>query len=127
MPGEALKTTAHKLVEHCRVHTEGDGLRELYDPGAVSVEAMASPGAPSPVTEGVEGIRDKHAWWQENFEVHDATTEGPFLHGEDRFAVIFEMDATNRQSGERSRMREVGIYTVDPEGKIVREEFYYGE
>ena len=39
--------------------------------------------------------------------------------------MIFEFDTTNKQSGKRSQMKEVGIYTVNDGGKIVREEFFY--
>ena len=58
-------------------------------------------------------------------EVHDAKVEGPFLHGEDRFGMIFEMDVTEKASGQRSQMKELGVYTVDGAGKIIREEFFY--
>lgn len=125
MPSETLRSTAEALVAHCQAQTEDEGLRTLYDPDAVSVEAVAQPGADSRETRGVEGIKGKHAWFRETFEVHSADTEGPFLHGEDRFAVIFTFDATNRQSGQRDAMKEVGIYTVGPAGKILREEFFY--
>jgi hypothetical protein len=122
---ETLKSTAEKLVAHCRAGTEQQGLKELYDPGAVSVEAMPMPGMESPETRGVEGIKGKHDWWGSAMEVHSHKEEGPYLHGDDRFAVIFEFDATNKQSGQRTQMKEVGIYTVNDAGKIVREEFYY--
>ena len=56
--------------------------------------------------------------------VHDHKVEGPFLHGDDRFAVIFEMETSPKAGGERTRMREVAVYHT--EGKIVREEFFYG-
>ncbi|MEO0363498.1 MAG: SnoaL-like domain-containing protein, partial [Pseudomonadota bacterium] len=69
--------------------------------------------------------RGKHAWWDGAMEVHDAKVEGPFLHGDDRFGMIFEMDVTEKSSGQRSQMKELGVYTVDGEGKIVREEFFY--
>ena len=46
------------------------------------------------------------------------------MAGEDRFALIFDMDVTNRETGQRMQMREVGLYTV-ADGKIVREEFFY--
>jgi hypothetical protein len=126
MTTETLRATAEALVAHCRNGTTGAGLTELYDPGAVSVEAMAMPGADSAETRGLEGIRGKHAWWDEAMEMHSGKVEGPFLHGDDRFAVIFEFDATERATGKRNQMREVAIYTVNPAGRIVREEFYYG-
>jgi ketosteroid isomerase-like protein len=125
MPAEATKTTAEKLLAHCRAHTTIRGLDELYDPDAVSVEATAMPGTDSRETQGVEAIKGKHAWWNSTMDVHKETIEGPYMHGDDRFAVIFGFDATNKQSGDRMQMQEVGIYTVDGAGKIVREEFFY--
>ena len=125
MFSETLMTTAKKLVEHCRAGTTREGLKELYDPDAVSVEAMAMPGSGSAETKGVEGIRGKHDWWESSFEVHSAVVDGPYPHDPDRFAVIFELDTTEKASGKRSRMKEVGLYTIDDAGKIVREEFFY--
>ena len=122
---ETLKATAERLVAHCRAHTEEQGLNELYDQDAVSVEAMAMPGSGSAETRGVDGIKGKHEWWNSAMEVHSASADRPYLHGDDRFAVIFEFDSTERQSGKRVQMKEVGIYTVNPAGKITREEFYY--
>jgi hypothetical protein len=125
MSVDAMKGTAERLVAHCRNGTEMQGLEELYDPAAVSVEAMPMPGTGSAEVSGVEGIKGKHQWWNANFTVNEQKVEGPFPHGDDRFAVIFEMDITNKESGERNRMREVAVYTVDGGGKIVREEFFY--
>ncbi len=125
MSAETLKETAEKLVSNCREHRTIPGLSELYDPDAVSVEATKMPGSDSRETHGVEGIKGKHEWWTSTMEVHDEQIEGPFLHGEDRFAVIFGFDATDKSSGRRMQMREVGIYTVNDAGKIVREEFFY--
>lgn len=120
----ALKDVADALVAHCKAGTEAQALEELYSEQAESIEAFPGPGMDSPITKGRAAIQGKHDWWNENFEVHDATVDGPYLHGEDRFAVIFELDATNRDSGDRMKMKEVAIYTAD-EGKIVREEFFY--
>lgn len=125
MAAEQLKSVADRLVAHCREHTELQGLKELYDPDAVSIEAAPMPGTDSPETRGVEGIKGKHEWWNANFETHSGSVDGPYLHGQDRFAVIFEMDTTHKESGERHQMKEVGIYTVNDGGKITREEFFY--
>ena len=54
-----------------------------------------------------------------------ASVSDPMLHGPDRFAVIFELDATMKATGTREAMKEVALYTVKG-GKIVREEFFYG-
>nr|WP_306268265.1 nuclear transport factor 2 family protein [Pararhizobium sp. IMCC3301] len=124
MSRETLKETAEQLVSHCRNGTEEKGLTELYAPDAESIEAIAMPGSDSPKTSGVDGIRAKHAGWKNTFEVHSSEVEGPFLHGDDRFSVIFSIDATNKDSSERVSMKEVAVYTVS-NGKIIREEFYY--
>ncbi|WP_102108159.1 nuclear transport factor 2 family protein [Oceaniglobus roseus] len=118
-----LKDIAEALVEGCRTHREEENLGRLYADDAVSVEAGAPPGQDR-VSAGLDAIRGKHAWWNENFEVHEMTADGPYLHGDDRFAVIFDADSTMKQTGQRTRMREVGIYHV-ADGKIVREEFFY--
>ena len=92
---EATKATAEKLLAHCRAHTEAEGLDELYAPDAVSVEAVAMAGTDSPESRGVEAIKGKHDWWDSAMEVHsEQKIEGPYLHGDDRFAVIFGFDAT---------------------------------
>ena len=110
------------LMAHVRAGTTKAGLDALYAPDAVSVEAMEG-GGPR-VTEGLAGIKGKHDWWDANFIVHSASADGPFPHGDDRFAVIFEMDAEEKATGTRHRMKEVAVYHVSG-GKIVREEFFY--
>jgi hypothetical protein len=125
MSRDAMKATADKLVAHCRAGTERQGLQELYDPDAVSAEAMAMPGSGGAETRGLKGIEGKHDWWDGAMEMHSASVDGPYPHGDDRFAVIFEFDSTDRASGRRSQMKEVAVYTVNPAGKIIREEFFY--
>ena len=56
--------------------------------------------------------------------MHSVSAEGPFLFGDDQFSLVFDMDVTNKETGERMRAKEVGIYTVK-DGKIAREEFFY--
>ncbi len=118
-----LTDVANALVDGCRTGKEEENLGKLYADDAVSVEAGAPPGQDR-VTRGLDGIRGKHAWWADNFEVHGGDVKGPFPHGDDRFAVIFAMDITEKASGKRSQMEEVAVYHV-AEGKIVREEFFY--
>ncbi len=117
-----LQEIANALVDGCRTGRELENLDRLYHPQAVSVEAADYSGA-GRETVGLDGIKAKHAWWDSAFEMHSADLEGPFLHGDDRFAVIFEMDATEKATGERMPMREVAIYHV-ADGRIVREEFF---
>lgn len=120
----SLREIADKLVEYCRNDQARKALAELYHPDAVSVEAAPAPGADSAEVRGLAAINGKHDWWEDAMEVHEARVDGPYLHGDDRFGVIFEIDATERESGKRHAMKELGIYTVE-NGKIVREEFFY--
>lgn len=108
-----------------------DATREMvkahYATDAVSVEALAMSapdGNGSREAVGIDAIFGKHDWFDGAFEVHSSECHGPFLHGDDRFALIYELDATGKADGERTQMKEVAIYTV-ADGKVVREEFYY--
>ncbi len=89
-------------------------------PDIVSLEAMDGPMAR---VEGSEAVKAKSDWWYANHTVHDAKAAGPYINGE-QFAVIFDMDVTAKESGERLQMKEVGLYTVR-NGKIVEEKFMY--
>ena len=97
---ETLVTTAKALVDHCRNGTESEGLATIYAEDCVSVEAakMEEDGM-GPVFEGLDAIKAKHDWWNGNTEVHSASTDGPYIHGTDRFGVIFDMDVTMKDSG----------------------------
>ena len=122
---EATKATAEKLLAHCRAAHRAEGLDELYDADAVSVEAVAMAGTDSARPAASRRSRASTTGGTAPWRCIRQQAEGPYLHGDDRFAVIFEFDATNRQTGDRMQMKEVAIYTVDDGGKIVREEFFY--
>jgi ketosteroid isomerase-like protein len=119
---ENIMKVANALVGHCKNHTELEGLKTLYADDAVSVESVDMGNGRE--TKGVVAIEGKHEWWNNAFEVHSDAVEGPYIHGANQFGVIFEIDATNKETGERSQMKEVAVYTVD-NGKISREEFFY--
>lgn len=72
---------------------------------------------------GLAALKGKGEWWLANHEIHSASVTGPWPHG-DRFVVGFQYDVTNKPSGKRMKMDEVGLYSVR-NGKIVREEFFY--
>ncbi|SCZ63465.1 Ketosteroid isomerase-related protein [Epibacterium ulvae] len=118
-----LKEIADKLVAGCREGQEKENLSVLYAADAVSVEAADTQGMGREVT-GIDAIRGKHEWWESAFEVSEHSLEGPFLHGDDRFGVIFAVKGKEKSTGQDFDMREVAIYHV-ANGKIVREEFFY--
>ncbi|NJM82773.1 MAG: SnoaL-like domain-containing protein [Tabrizicola sp.] len=118
-----LSEIANELVAGCREGRERANLDRLYAADAVSVESMDM--GDGRETKGLAGIHGKHDWWEGAFKVHELTVEGPFTHGEESFAVIFGMDTESKETGQRRMDREVAVYHVK-DGKIVREEFYYG-
>ncbi len=118
-----LKEIADELVAGCREDRAKENLTKIYAPDAVSVEAQDMEGM-GRETHGVEGIRGKHEWWEGAHEVSGASVSDPYIHGDDRFAVIFEVQGKVKDTGETFDMKEVGIYHV-ADGKIVREEFFY--
>ncbi|RJY10132.1 nuclear transport factor 2 family protein [Aurantiacibacter aquimixticola] len=88
---------------------------------ADNIVSLESGGGPMSRVEGREQLLEKHAWWEDNTEVHSTNMEGPYVIG-DQFAVRYEMDVT--MDGERSQMAETGVYTVR-DGKIAEERFFY--
>jgi ketosteroid isomerase-like protein len=112
---------ANKIVALCKQGKSGDAL-SMYAEDAVSVEAFAPPGMDGE-SRGLAAIKAKGEWWFANHEVHSAMVAGPWPLG-DRFIVGFKFDVTNKPSGRRMKMEEMGLYTVQ-NGKIVREEFFY--
>lgn len=111
-----------KLVELVRAGKDREAQEILYAADAVSVEAGAMPGMDR-TAKGLAAIKGKGEWWYGNHQVHSLKVTGPFPH-DDRFVVVFEMDVTNKPSGQRMQMQEAGLYTV-ANGKIVKEEFFY--
>ena len=112
---------ANQLVDLCRQGKNHEA-KALYAADAVSVEAIAPPGGEREA-KGLAAIQAKGAWWRENHEIHSAAVTGPWPNG-DRFVVVFNYDVTNKPSGQRMKLDEVGLYTLQ-NGKIVREEFFY--
>jgi len=121
--GRHLVKTGTALAKHCNDGTEAQALKTLYHTDCVSAEAL--PGPNGKEAKGIKAIEGKHEGWASAFEEHKVSADGPFFHAPDRFSLIFHMDVTERESGQRMQMSEVGLYTVDGDGKIVREEFFY--
>ena len=113
-----------KLVELCNAGKAEEAVESLYSEKIVSIEGQGSDEMPARM-EGIEAIRGKAKWWYENHDIHSTKAEGPFCgHRDDQFVVRFEMDVTNKPSGQRIQMNEVGIYTVEND-KVIQEEFLY--
>jgi len=113
---------AKGLVDLCRQGKYMDAIDRYYSDKIVSVESAEAPGMPAEM-KGIEAIRGKTRHFEENNEIHSAEVNGPFV-GEKQFAVQFKLDVTQKPTGKRMKLDEVGLYTVE-DGKIVREHFYY--
>ena len=94
-----------------------EAIKKYYNDDIVSVEPIGNPNE----VQGIDAVLGKHDWWTNNFEVHSAEVEGPFVNG-DEFAVRYALDATAKQSGQRSTLVEIAVYTVKDD-KIVHERF----
>jgi len=126
MFNEKLVNTAKALTQYCRDHDEAQALDTLYAQDCVSVEAVDMPGGEiGREAHGLDAIRAKHEWWYSTSEEHSSTVDGPYLHGEDSFSLIFDMDVTDKKTGERNQMREIGHYKVNADGQIIHESFFY--
>ena len=112
-----------KLVAFCKEGKNLDAINSLYADDVVSVEAADPPGGERTAS-GIDAVRGKNQWWTENHEIHSASVEGPWPHGDDKFAVRFSYDVTNKPSGQRIKMDEIAVYTLT-NGKVSREEFFY--
>ena len=111
---------AKKVVELTRKLAWYEALDTLYDDDIVSVEAFSVSGG-SPETRGKQGVRGKIDWWVSATEIHNFEVNGPFV-AHDRFVVQYDADVTDKNSKQRRKLSEVGVYTVK-DGKIIREEF----
>jgi SnoaL-like domain len=119
----ATSALARELVDLCRLGRNGDAIEKLYAEKVVSIEPVGGADMPAQM-EGIEAVRGKHHWWNENMVVHSAEVRGPFVGDDNEFAVYFDYDTTFKPTGKRGTMREMARYTV-ADGKIVREEFFY--
>ena len=118
-------TVGKKLVELCLAGKNMEAVETLYSPAIVSIEVMGSPEMPAR-QEGLEAIKGKNEWWINNHEIHSASAEGPWPHG-DRFIVRFKYEVTAKagpMAGQRMTLDEAALYTVT-DGKITQEEFFY--
>ena len=119
------KQVAERLVELCREGKNDEAKNELLQRGHREHRG----GRPAGHVAGEPGHRGeppKGRMVGAAHDVHAANARGPYVLG-DRFAVLFDYELTPKtgpDSGKRTTMEEVAVYTV-ANGKIVHEEFMY--
>ena len=114
---------ANQLTQLCRQGKFMEAVQSLYSPEIVSVEAVPGPDG-SREMKGLDAVIGKANWWQENHVVHSGTVEGP-LATNSFFTVRMTFDVTFKPTGARQTLDEICLYQVK-DGKIIREEFFYG-
>ena len=106
---------------HWRNTNDADRLRrELYSPDIESIEEGNTRGIGR--VKGMEGLKKKGAELSRDFEVHSIKASDPTV-ADNWFSVKFEIDATDKNSGERSTLSEIGVYRVEND-KIIKEHYF---
>jgi hypothetical protein len=83
--------------------------------GSVEIDVLVSR------AEMAGGDRQFVCGWHCERQVHGCTI-GRLFVARDKFVVQFDVDLTDKASGKRAKMPELGIYT-GKDGRITREEF----
>ena len=111
---------ADKFV-NLRNNDEAAVLRtELYSPDFESIED----GNTSEIghVKDMAGLKKKGQELSQDFEVHNIKASDPVV-ADNFFSVKFEIDTTDKKSGRRATLSEIGVYKVY-EGKIVKEHYF---
>jgi hypothetical protein len=111
---------AKDFVALCKTGRFQDAGEKYWADDVVSLEAMGD----MRTATGINEVRGKGAWWNGKHEINTLEVGGPYVH-DDTFAVRFVMTFTDRESGEKASMDELGVYKLR-DGKIVEEKFFLG-
>ena len=110
---------ANDLVALCKTGDFSTPGEKYWADEVRSIEPMGD----NAVSVGKAAARAKGEWWSGAHDIHSVLVEGPYVNG-DQFTVRFKMDVTEKETGHRQMMDEVGVYTIHG-GKIAQERFYY--
>jgi hypothetical protein len=114
------KEVADAFTQLCKEGKLDEAGTTFWADNVKSIEPMEGP---MQVAEGIPALLAKGEWWYGAHDIHSLDVHGPMLNG-DQFALRFVMDVTVKETGERVKMDEVGLYTV-ANGKITEERFFY--
>ena len=114
----SLQSVGEQLVKLCNQGKNFDVMQSLYASNIVSVEADGQQ------TSGKDAVIEKSKKWTSVNAIDSEKMDGPFFNGPNTFAVHTVFEVTPKSTGKRTRLEEVGVYTVEND-KIVREQFFY--
>jgi hypothetical protein len=124
MKTKEARTKINEIAENFvtwRNNGEAGKLRtELYSPGIESIEDGNTTDIGR--VKGMEGLQKKGQGLSQQFEVHNIKASDPVV-ADNFFSVKFEIDTTDKRSGERSVLSEIGVYKVE-DNKIVKEHYF---
>ena len=110
---------ANGIVKLCKAGQFDEAYTTYFAKNAKSVEPIPN----LPVAQGLDALIAKGQGWEKITEVHSMEVSAPMVAG-NHFAITFKMDTTNKESGKRNQMEEIGLYQVK-NGKVVSEQFFY--
>lgn len=113
-----IQSLAQQFVDLCNQGKNFDVMNSMYAPDIVSVEGGGQE------TAGKTPVIEKSKRWAATNTIHGEKVRGPFFSGADQFAVHITFEVTRKDSGQRTTLEEVAVYTVK-HGLIVREQFFY--
>jgi hypothetical protein len=111
---------AHNFVNWRNTNNAGKLRAELYSPDIESIEEWNT--SEIARVKGMEGLKKKGQSLSQQFEVHNIKASNAVV-ADNWFSVKFEIDTTDKKSGKRSTLSEIGVYKVD-DGKIVKEYYF---
>src|SRR5215510_7262378 len=115
----SVRSVATRFVELCRQGKNFDVMHTMYAPNIVSVEGDGSE------TKGQQPVIKKSENWVADKSFDFQSIKGPFFNGPNQFAVFFTHKVTPKATGKQITLEEVGVYTVDKNDKIIREQFFF--
>ena len=117
----SVRSVGQKFVELCSQKKNFDVMQTMYAPNIVSVEGEGKE------TAGKDPVIKKSKDWVSDKTFNGERVSGPFFNGAnpDQFMVYFELDVTPKATGKMITLKEVGVYTVNKDDLITREQFFY--
>jgi len=111
---------AHHFVNWRNTNNAGKLRAELYSPDIESIEEWNT--SEIARVKGMEGLKRKGQSLSQQFEVHNIKASDAVV-ADNWFSVKFEIDTTDKKSGKRSTLSEIGVYKVE-DGKIIKEYYF---
>jgi SnoaL-like domain len=119
----SVQTVANQFVDLCNQGKNFDVMRTLYAPDIVSVEGDGKE------TAGQQAVIKKSEDWVQDKSFDFQAIKGPFFNGprgaDGQFAVFFTHKVTPKATGKQITLEEVGVYTVNKNDRITREQFFF--